>query len=218
MKLDRERYASLTTASLSDAMDRLGIAGQALGIAPLDPGFRLLGRAFTVRYAPCGLVKGTVGDYIDDVEADQVMVLDNQGRLDCTVWGDILTGLAHRRGLPGTVINGVCRDVSLSLDLGYPIFSRGRYMRTGKDRVQADEVNTPVSLGSVRVEPGDVLFGDADGIVVLPTSAEEQILALAQEIEAAERQIREAVEGGASLRDARAQFRYHNLQTREEGP
>lgn len=214
MALDLARFDALTTASVSDAMDRLGIAGQVFGLAPLSPGFRLAGRAFTVAYAPCGQVKGTVGDYIDDVEPGQVVVLDNQGRLDCTVWGDILTGLSHRKGVGGTVINGVCRDVSLSLELGYPIYSRGRYMRTGKDRVQADAFGVPVSLGEVRVEPGDLLFGDADGVVVLPRAEEECIVDLASEIEQAENRIRQAVIGGASLREAREHFGYHRLQSR----
>src|SRR5207245_7999461 len=111
------------------------------------------------------VVKGSVGDYIDDVPPGDVVVLDNGGRLDATVWGDILTIMAHRRNLGGTVIHGVCRDVDRSLELNYPIFSRGNYMRTGKDRVQADGYNVPVSLGEVRVVPGQLLLGDADGIV-----------------------------------------------------
>ena len=148
-------FSRLPTAAISDAMDRLGIPGQALGLAPLDPKFRLSGRAFTIRYRPIGEVeKGTVGDYIDDVAPGHVVVLDNNGRVDCTVWGDILTAVAHRRGLGGTVINGVCRDVSRAIDLGYPIYSRGRFMRTGKDRVEVESMGQPVSLGDVQVRPG----------------------------------------------------------------
>ena len=91
----------LPTATISDALDRLGIVGQCLGIAPLDPKFRLAGRAFTLRYRPTGLVeRGNVGDYIDDVPPGDVVVLDNAGRLDCTVWGDILTAVSNRRAVP----------------------------------------------------------------------------------------------------------------------
>ncbi|MGH2519629.1 MAG: RraA family protein, partial [Chloroflexota bacterium] len=87
-----EAFKKLPTAAISDAMDGLGIAGQALGMAPLDPGFRLAGRAFTLKYRAIGVVeRGTVGDYIDDVTPGDVIVLDNAGRVDCTVWGDILT-------------------------------------------------------------------------------------------------------------------------------
>src|SRR5688500_10810995 len=160
-----EGFGKLPTAAISDAMDRLGIAGQALGLAPLDPKFHLAGRAFTIRYRPTGAVeRGTVGDYIDDVPPGDVIVLDNAGRVDCTVWGDILTAVAHRRGVGGTVINGVCRDVSRAIGLGYPIYSRGRFMRTGKDRVEVESMGQPVSLGEVQLRPGDVLVGDADGI------------------------------------------------------
>src|SRR5260221_13041450 len=114
-----DAFKKLPTAAISDALDRLAIPGQALGIAPLDVHFRLAGRAFTLRYRPTGAVeRGTVGDYIDDVAPGDVVVLDNAGRLDCTVWGDILTAVAHRRGLGGTVINGVCRDVSRAIALG----------------------------------------------------------------------------------------------------
>ena len=100
----------LPTSALSDALDRLGLAGQCLGIMPLDPGFRLVGRAWTLRYGPVLQDVGTVGDYIDDVGAEEIVVLDNQGRLDATVWGDLLTETASRRGVAGTVIDGVCRD------------------------------------------------------------------------------------------------------------
>ena len=110
-----EEFLSMSTATVSDAMDRLGIAGQCLGIKPLDPRtMRLCGRAFTVRMIPAETPAGSVGDYIDDVEAGQVVVLDNQGRQNATVWGDILTAIAHRMGVAGTVIDGNCRDAHLA--------------------------------------------------------------------------------------------------------
>ena len=92
-------------------MDRLGIGGQCLGIKPLNSGFRLTGRAFTILYGPSGMPAGTVGDYIDDVEPGRVVVLDNGGRENATVWGDILTMVAHTRKVAGTVIDGACRDM-----------------------------------------------------------------------------------------------------------
>ena len=211
-----ERLRRLSTSAVSDALDRLGIAGQALGIRPVDRGFRLAGRAFTILYQPCDVQGGTVGDYIDDVPDGQVIVLDNGGRLDATVWGDILTVVAHRRRLGGTVIDGVCRDSPRSLELGYPIFSRSTYMRTGKDRVQVAGEQCPVSLGGVRVRPGDLLLGDADGVVVVPAEREEDVLGVALEIEAREEAIRGLVAGGARLDEARRQHGYHALQTRRD--
>src|ERR1700755_1483841 len=90
-----ERASRLDTTALSDAMDRLGLAGQCLGIKPLDHKFRLAGRAFTILYGPSATPSGTVGDYIDDVEPGGIVVLDNGGREDATVWGDILTWVSH---------------------------------------------------------------------------------------------------------------------------
>ena len=175
-----QRASRLDTTSLSDALDRLGIAGQCLGIKPLDPRFRLTGRAFTILYGPASTPPGTVGDYIDDLEPGTVVVLDNGGRENATVWGDILTTVAHKRGVAGTVIDGACRDVHLSLSLGYPIFSRSWSMRTGKDRVQVEATQCPVNIGDARVDAGDILRGDADGVIVIPRAHENDVLRIAE--------------------------------------
>lgn len=217
MSEDFSAWRKLSTATVSDALDRLALNGQAFGLAPLDRRFRLCGRAFTVKYAPVGAVKGTVGDYIDDVAPGSVVVLDNNGRLDATVWGDILTTMAHYRGIGGTVIHGVCRDVARSLELSYPIFSRGAYMRTGKDRVKAESFNVPVTLGSVQVRPGDLLLGDADGVVVVPGGRENAVLQTALQIERAEDAIREAIGRGERLDEARRRAGYFELQRSRDG-
>jgi regulator of RNase E activity RraA len=205
--------AGFDTSALSDAMDRLRIAGQAEGIFPLSESFRLAGRAFTGLYQPVDDSGGTVGDYIDDVPPGAVIVLDNAKRTDATVWGDILTMVATHRRVSGTVIDGVCRDSRRSRELSYPVFSRGRWMRTGKDRVRLAGVEVPVTIGGVRVNPGDVLVGDGDGVVVIPRDREQQVLDTVRDIEAAEESIREAFRAGASLVQARSQFGYHQLQT-----
>lgn len=201
------------TSQVSDALDRLGIAGQCLGIMPLDRTVRLAGPAFTVRYVPVGGDPGSVGDYIDDLEPGTVVVLDNAGRLDATVWGDLLTATASQRGIAGTVIDGVCRDSDRALDLGYPVYGRGRWMRTGKDRVRVDGYQVPVSIGGVRVEPGDLLLGDADGVVAVPAARAAEVLEAARLIRDAENRIRADVEQGVTLAAARAKAGYHTLQT-----
>jgi len=209
-----QRASRLDATALSDALDRLGIAGQCLGIKPLDHRFRLTGRAFTLLYGPAGTPPGTVGDYIDDVAPGGVVVLDNGGRENATVWGDILTWVAHERGIAGTVIDGACRDTSLSLELSYPIYSRSYSMRTGKDRIQVESVGGPVNIGDARVHPGDILRGDSDGVVVIPQAHENAVLDAAEEIDAIEDEIRRAVRSGMSLREARRQHGYHKLQTK----
>lgn len=210
-----QALSAVATSGVSDALDRLGIAGQAAGIFPLDPASRLCARAFTGRYQPVDVAGGTVGDYIDDVPPGAVVVLDNGGRTDVTVWGDILTLVAAAAGIAGTVIDGVCRDSARYRDADYPVFSRGRWMRTGKDRVQLVGVEVPVTLGRVRVRPGDVLVGDADGVVVVPREREREVLDTVLAIEATEERIREQVRHGTRLDVARKNLGYHTLQTPE---
>ena len=210
-----ERAARLDTATLSDALDRLGIAGQCLGIKPLDQkAGTLAGRAFTVQYAPQG-PGGTVGDFIDDVPEGAVVVIDNGGRPDATVWGDIMTFVADKRGLGGTVIDGACRDTHLALALGYPIYSRSYSMRTGKDRVQLETVGGVVTIGDARVAPGDLLKGDSDGVIVIPKEREDEVLDTAEVIHAAEEVIRDRLAQGERLDTVRSALRYHSLQTRQ---
>jgi 4-hydroxy-4-methyl-2-oxoglutarate aldolase len=209
-----QRASKLDTTSLSDALDRLGIAGQCLGIKPLDHRFRMTGRAFTILYGPPSKPPGTVGDYIDDLEADTVVVLDNGGRENATVWGDILTTVAHHRGIAGTVIDGACRDTHLALSLGYPIFSRSYSMRTGKDRVQVEATNCTVNIGDARVDAGDILRGDSDGVIVIPKAHENEVLRIAEEVDTVEGRILKAVRDGSRLVDARMKHGYHQLQTK----
>lgn len=204
----------MDSTTVSDALDKLGIAGQCLGIKPLDPSFRVAGPAFTIHYVPCGIHGGTVGDYIDDLPEGTVMALDNQQRMDATVWGDILTTVASRKRLGGTVIDGVCRDAPRSIELKYPIFARSSYMRTGKDRVAVDAVQASISIGGVRVDAGDFMLGDWDGVVVVPKERIEQVAEVASQIEQAEDRIRAAVERGERLDEARKNQSYHSLQTR----
>lgn len=208
-----EGFRKLAAASISDALDRLQIPGQAQGIASLKLGYRIVGRAFTVRYLPVGAAKGTVGDYVDDVPPGGVIVLDNGGRLDCTVWGDILTTVAARRKIAGTVIHGVCRDVAGSLAVDYPIFSRGKFMRTGKDRVEVDNINIPASLGEVQVRPNDIVVGTDDGVLVVPQEKASTVLEIAQSIGEAEEKIIAAVKAGSRLDEARKANNYHHLQS-----
>ncbi len=208
------RASRLDTTSLSDALDRLGIAGQCLNIKPLDHAFQLTGRAYTILYGPAGNPPGTVGDYIDDVKPGEVVVLDNGGRENATVWGDILTWLANRKGIAGTVIDGACRDTRLARELGYPVYSRSYSMRTGKDRVQVEAVGGPVNIGDARVEPGDLLRGDADGVLVIPRAHEGAVLAAAEEIDAVEQRIRAVLKEGKTLVEARRALGYHQLQSR----
>lgn len=207
------RAAKLDCAALSDALDRHAIAGQCHKIRPCDPGFRMAGRAFTVLYEAVQGNPGTVGEFIDDVPPGSVIVIDNQGKDDVGTWGNILTEAAHRLGMAGTVIDGNNRDVALCRSLGYPIYSRNTWMRTGKGRIQMKALQVPVQIGQVTVNPGDIVVGDPDGVVVVPREHEAAILDAAEQITANEDKLRDAIRGGMRLDEARQIFHYHDLQS-----
>ncbi len=204
--------ARFPTATVSDALDRLGRPGALLGIAPLSVSARVCGPAFTVRYVAAGSPPGTVGDYLDEVAPGDVVVLDNAGRTDCTVWGDILTAMASHRGVAGTVIDGACRDVQRALGTGYPVYSKGRFMRTGKDRVEVSDVGRPVTVGGVQVRRGDLLLGDADGVIAVPCEITGPVAEICAEISEREEAILADVLAGASIAQARRSHGYHLLQ------
>jgi regulator of RNase E activity RraA len=206
-------FEGLDTPGVSDALDKLGLPGQCLGVAPLDNYSKVIvGPAFTVQYVSASVPPGTVGDFIEDVAPGDVVVIDNGGRTDCTVWGDIMTQYAGTRQIAATVIDGVCRDVNKALGDGYPIFSKGRFMRTGKDRVQVQSVNQPVSIGTVRVSARDIVVADANGVVIVPRARAAEVAACARQIESIEADIRALISQGKTLKEARAALGYHSLQ------
>jgi 4-hydroxy-4-methyl-2-oxoglutarate aldolase len=210
-----EKFKTMDTTSVSDALDRLGIKGGCQGIVPRVPRTKAVGTAFTVRYRPCGVVKGTVGDFMEDVQPGQVIVIDNGGRTYGTVWGDIMTVYAQKRGIAGTVIDGVCRDLPRILECKYPIFTRGGYMVTGKDRVEVDGINIPVAISDVQVRPNDLVMCDDSGVLIVPLDHAEAVLKVAVEVDEAEQKILELLDKGMTLTEARKQMGYHKLQSKQ---
>jgi regulator of RNase E activity RraA len=206
----------ISTASISDALDSLGLPGSLHGIGALRQGQRATGPVFTVSYEPVDESGGTVGDFLDDVPAGAVILIDNAGRTDCTVWGGIMSETAHERGIAGTVIHGTCRDVAVATGIRYPIWSVSRFMRTGKDRVRVAAVQQPVTIDGVTVNPHDVLVADDDGAVVVPGTRWDEVVEIAWRIDRVEQAIIETVHDGATLAQARAQHGYHSLQTRKD--
>ncbi len=206
-------FDGLDTPGVSDALDRLGLHGQAFGIMPLaDYKQVVVGPAFTVKYVPASVPPGTVGDFIDDVAEGDIVVIDNGGRTDCTVWGDIMTQYAGLRRIAGTVIDGVCRDVGKALGDNYPLFTAGRFMRTGKDRVQVESVGGTVGIGTVRVQSRDIVVADANGVVIVPRERAREVAETARKIEEVEAAIRAEIAQGATIGEARAALGYHTLQ------
>lgn len=209
----RARFLALPTAAISDALDSLDLRGSLLGIFRRT-GSRAAGRAFTVRYELITDEPGTVGDFLDDVTPGEMIVIDNSGRVDCTVWGGIMSRVAAARGVAGTVINGACRDISASEEAHYSIWSAGHFMRTGKDRVRCVAVQQPVVIDGVVIAPGDYVIADADGVAVVPSARVLDVLERSEHIEYVENRIVHDATSGSTLRHAREQSSYHALQER----
>jgi regulator of RNase E activity RraA len=207
-------FAGLPTAAISDALDKLGLPGALDGIRAIThQGTAVCGPAYTVSYEPVGAQHGTVGDFLDDVPHGAVIVIDNRARTDCTVWGGIMTRVAHHRGIAATVINGVCRDTTEAGSVTYPIWAAGSFMRTGKDRVRLAAVQVPVTIGTVAIRPDDIVCADSDGAVVVPAAHAGPVARIARQINDVEDAIIASVLSGATLAQARADHGYHRLQT-----
>lgn len=198
------------TAPVSDGLDLLGCNGGLPGIARVSGSGTVVGPAYPLRYEPVD--PGTLapaGDFIDDVPTGAVVVIANGGRTYCTVWGDILSEVATRNGLAGTVIDGACRDVAESRAIGYSVWSRTGYMKSGKNRVRLVAVGEPVEVCGTLVAPGDIVCADDSGAVVVPAALADETAAQVRRVAAMEALVRADVAAGVPLREARQRHRYN---------
>lgn len=194
------RLLRLDTCAVSDALDRLGLAGVVLGIAPTAPPAKIGGRAVTMRlvdrtaaHAESTRHLGTAA--IEAAKPGDVIVIEHR-RLDAAGWGGILSAAAQRRGLAGVVCDGAVRDVDEARELGFPVFARAAVPVTARGRVVEESFNRPVRIGGVEVAPGDLVLADGSGAVFIAAARAEEVIAAAEAIAAREALMRRAVEAG----------------------
>ncbi|WP_416973973.1 RraA family protein [Streptomyces sp. 4F14] len=201
------------TSAVSDALDTLGQGGTGLpGLLRMSGTGPVAGPAFTLRYEPVEPgAPGPAGEFIDDVPPGAVVVVANDGRTGCTVWGDLLTSAALRREIAGTVIDGVCRDVGAIRESGYPLWSLGSYMKSGKHRVRLTAAQEPVVLRGVRIAPGDVVVADDAGALIVPAALAGPVAEKALGVTLAEEGIRADIAAGLPLAEARRRHRYDSF-------
>jgi len=161
----------LPTAELADAAG-FPIAMDAR-IRPVWRGARLAGPAFTVRTPPGEFQ--AVREAIERAPAGAVLVVDGGGELRCALWGDKMSTLALERGLAGIVVDGAVRDVDGIEALGFPVFAAGG-VPTPPARERPGELDVPVRCGGLEVRPGDWVYGDSDGVVVVPSKDHDEIV------------------------------------------
>jgi regulator of RNase E activity RraA len=192
------------TGPVSDALDLLGHDGGLQGLVRTSGTEVVAGPAFTLQYEPVEPGRfAPAGDFIDDVPPGAVVTIANHGRTYCTVWGGILTMVARRNGIAGTVIDGCCRDLGDIWSLDYALWSRGSYMKSGKNRVLLTAVQTAVILCGTCVAPGDIVCADDAGVVVVPRALTGQVAEHVQQIVAMEAAVQADIAQGLALRATR---------------
>lgn len=188
----REILEQVSAANLSDSLHRGGVLQ---GIRPLFPGIRMLGRAVTVRTYPGDWAKPVQA--IDVAEPGDVVVID-AGGVGPALWGELATHSALQKRLAGVVIDGALRDSDDIISLRFPAFSRLVMPNAGEPK-GFGEIGVPVTVGGVRVDPGDWLLGDGDGVVVLPRTMATEYGNRAMDVLEKENRIREEIKEGSTL-------------------
>ncbi|GHV35194.1 demethylmenaquinone methyltransferase [Synergistales bacterium] len=197
----------LYTPVVGDILDSLGYYHQFLPqrIRPMKDSMKLAGRAMTVLmidvYGPQEKPFGLLTEALDQLEEDEIyLAAGGVGR--CAYWGELLTAASRARGAVGAVLDGWHRDTPQVLSQNWPVFSWGCYAQDSSVRTKVADYRCSLEVGEVRIKPGDILFGDIDGVLAIPREVEEEAIERALEKAAAEKVVRTAIEGGMSSTEA----------------
>jgi len=190
-------------------LDSLGHTNQAMaaGIRPLDDSLMLAGYARTGLYQDIYHIAKGENPYeleialIDDLSADDIPVFACGASGRIAPWGELLSTASRARGAAGCVTDGLTRDIRAIREMRFPVFHGGIGPLDSKGRGKASQIDVPIECGGVRIEPGDLVFGDADGVVVIPAALEQQVLASAFEKVSGENKTRQDLANGVKLRD-----------------
>ncbi len=215
MLSERSALLEYGTPVISDAMDELGLDGY-LDIKPLGS-YALCAPIITIAYAPVEPSDTLVmksSNYLDELDGGHVLFIDNQGRSDCSVWGGILSTMAKRKGMEGTIIHGCARDAQAVNQSAYPVFAKGLTPRTGKSRARMVHVNQSLSIEGTTIHPGDIALADAHGVLIIPASRLTQVCRAAKTIAFNESNILASINKGLPLARAR-ELHHYNQPTKE---
>lgn len=205
----------LYTPVLSDVLDSLGHPSQAMtpNIRPLDDAQVLIGRARTGAYmAVCDAGPEGGNPYeleirlIDDIKPGEIPVLGCAGNLTIAPWGELLTTATKMRGGVGCVTDGLTRDVRFIRDMKFPVFCGGIGPLDSRGRGKMLEIDRPMQCGGVKVRSGDIVFGDVDGVVVIPREIEDKVFEAAFKKVEGENRSRDELLQGRLLADVYAKY------------
>ena len=194
-----ERLRRLDTCAVSDALDKLGLPGAVIGISPMSVPGRVVGHAMTVKLGPPieGLPKRHLGTgAIMAAAPGDVIVIEHRGRLDVSGWGGLLSRAARRRSVAAVIVDGACRDVDESRDLGFPVFARGAVPVTARGRVAEHTFGEAITVAGIAVRPRDLVIADGSGVVFVAAARAASVIAAAEEIAAKEAAMAAAIDRG----------------------
>lgn len=201
----------LYTPVVGDILDTLGLVHQFLPqpIQPMLTGMTLIGRAMPVLmidvFGPQAEPFGKLTEALDQLAPGDIY-LASGGAMRCAYWGEILTATARMRGASGAVIDGYHRDTPMILEQNWPVFSRGRFAQDSGVRTKVVDYRCPIEVGPVTVQPGDLVFGDLDGVLVIPRAHEAEVVERALDKARGEKLVRQEIEAGMSSTAAFAKY------------
>ncbi len=193
----------LYTPVIGDILDGLGCFHQFLPqpIQPMLPPMKIAGRAMPVLMmdvdGPQKKPFGLLTEALDQLRPGEIYVASGGG-MRCAYWGEILTATARTRGAAGAVINGFHRDTPRVLEQNWPVFSRGRFAQDSGVRTRVADFRCALEIGGARIEPEDLVFGDLDGVIVIPRKHEKEVVAKALAKARQEKLMRKEIEAGMS--------------------
>src|SRR4051812_32444874 len=204
-----ELRTRLYTSVLSDVLDDVGVRDQAMPsrIRPLDDQLVLVGLARTGLFRDVYHVAADENPYeleiriLDDLKPGEVVAFGCGGSGRIAPWGELLTTAARARGATGAVTDGFVRDVRGIRSVRFPVFHGGIAPLDSKGRGKVVDIDVPIECAGVRIEPGDLVFGDVDGLVVVPRRIEDEVLARAFDKVARENTTRDELLQGVKLKD-----------------
>jgi len=210
----------LFTCVVGDVMDKLGLQHQFLPpqIQPVQRDMIVIGRAMPVLSVDVFAEKftgsanklmekpfGLMLEALDNLRTNEVYVNTGSSPRNA-LWGELMSTRARKLGSRGAVLNGYIRDTKAIVNMGFPTFGYGSYGQDAAPRYKVVDFRIPVEIGSVRVRPGDILFGDIDGVLLVPAEAENEVFTRALEKARGEKLVKKAIEAGSSAVDAFAKY------------
>ncbi len=208
-----ERYEKLYTGCINDVLRELTLLHQSLpsDIMPLRDEMTVCGEAFTVKSAPNVMIEGEMtfrAQMLDDFKPEGVVVWDTSSDVKASLWGGVMTATAITKGIRGAVIAGGIRDTKQILEQNFPVFYRYRTSNGSLGRCQITHYQVPVLIGDVTVRPGDIIFGDIDGVLCIPRELACDVLLRAEAIQRNEVDIFDWVHSGDTISEIIAKGGY----------